>query len=72
MLGKSGWYRACKHPITVDFSRNIRGEPRLWSVILPRSESGQLFYARAVKTPMCAALRAFVTDRVTYIFAKQN
>lgn len=48
------------------------GRARLWSVILPRSESGQLFYARAVKTPMCAALRTFATDRVTYIFAKQN
>ena len=55
-----------QHPST--FSRNMRGEPRLWSVILPRSESGQLFYARAVKTPMCAALRTFATDRVTYYF----
>ena len=48
------------------------GEPRSWIAILPRSESGQLFYARAVKTPMCAALRTFATDRVTYIFAKHN
>ena len=48
------------------------GEPRLWSVILPRSESGQLFYARAVKTLMCTTLRTFATERVTYIFAKQN
>lgn len=61
-----------EYPTPVDFSRNMQGEPRLWSVILPRSESGQLFYARAVKTPMCAALRTFATDRVTYIFAKQN
>nr|DAI52977.1 MAG TPA: hypothetical protein [Caudoviricetes sp.] len=40
--------------------------------MLPRSQVRQLFYARAVKTPMCAVLRTFATDRVTYIFAKHN
>ena len=45
-------------------------EPRSWIAILPRSKGRQLFYARAVKTAMCAALRTFATDRVTYIFAK--
>lgn len=48
------------------------GEPRSWIAILPRSKGRQLLYARAVKTLMCAALRTFVIDHVTYIFAKQN
>lgn len=54
------------------FKEHAGRAPLVWSVILPRSESGQLFYARAVKTPMCTVLRTFTTDRVTYIFAKQN